>query len=139
VLGNGTLRAPSSDLLPESLPGLTSEWKVDRFKLLQKWEGTVIRSSESEFTAVLREKGQPDQEATFDVDEVPEGDRGLIVPGAIFHWSIGYRDRRGQRIRESIIRFRRLPAWSRRELERARQEADDIITALHWGELPATR
>lgn len=139
IPGQGTRRVQSAGLLPEILPSAPSEGKLDRFKLLQKWEGTVSRCTETEFTAVLREKGEPDQEATFDVEEVPEGDRGLIVPGAIFHWSIGYRDRRGQRTRESVIRFRRLPAWNKREIERARQEADEIITALRWGELQAPR
>jgi hypothetical protein len=139
VFGEGTRRLIASGLLPDILPDTTTEGKLDRFILLQKWEGTVTRCPGEEFTAVLREKGQPDQEATFDIEEVPEGDRCLIVVGAIFQWSIGYRDRRGQRIRESIIRFRRLPAWNKREIERARQEADEIIAALHWGEFETTR
>lgn len=135
---SATGAAQPTALLPQVLPSRPAAEEVqDRFRLLQKWEGTVTACSQQEFTAVLREKGQPDQEATFDLEEVPEGDRELIVAGAVFHWSIGYRDRRGQRSRESIIRFRRLPAWTRRELERADQEADEIIAALHWGE-PAT-
>jgi hypothetical protein len=139
VREGGTRPLLASGLLPDIPPDTATEGKLDRFRLLQKWEGAVIRCSHEEFTAVLREKGEPDQEATFDTEEVPEGDRCLIVVGGIFQWSIGYRDRRGQRIRESIIRFRRLPAWNKRELERARQEADEIIAALHWGELQTTR
>lgn len=129
-----------SALLPEVLPASPPTRDVrDRFKLLHKREGTVIARSDQEFTAVLREKDEPDWEATFDIDEVPEGDRGLIIPGAVFHWSIGYRDRRGGRIRESIIRFRRLPAWTKREIERAEREADEIVAALNWGESQAAR
>lgn len=125
-------RRMKADLLPPILPA-PSEGRPDRFKLLQKWEGTVVRCSDSEFMAVLREEGEPEQEATFDLEEVPEGDRALVVPGGIFYWSIGYRDRRGQRFRESLIRFRRMPAWTKREIDRAQKEADEIITALHWG------
>ena len=130
---------PAAPLAPVPL-NLPFETPVpDRFTLLQKWEGTVLRCLDAEFTAVLREKGAADEEATFDVEEVPEADRELIAPGAVFHWSIGYRDRRGQRTRESVIRFRRLPAWTKREIERAKREADEIIAALHWGEQETAR
>jgi len=130
----GTRPVHPAMALPNALPSAQGAEVPDRFTLLQKWEGTVLASAEHEFTAILRDKGEPDEEATFDVEEVPEGDRPLIAPGAVFHWSIGYRDRRGQRTRESIICFRRLPAWTRRELDRAAQEADETISALHWGE-----
>ena len=82
----------ASALLPEVLPARPPTRDLrDRFKLLHKREGTVVTRSHQEFTAVLREKDEPDWEATFDIEEVPEGDRGLIIRGAVFHWSIGYR------------------------------------------------
>src|SRR3990172_11844857 len=60
VSGEGTRRTQPAELLPEVLPAVLGESKLDRFKLLQKWEGTVVHCSEAEFTAVLREKGEPD-------------------------------------------------------------------------------
>ena len=47
--------------------------------------------------------------------------------GAIFYWSIGYNDAPGEpRRRVSQIRFRRLSALSRHELERAASEARQL-------------
>ncbi len=135
----GTRAIHRTAAFPTVLPSAPAPQPAERFILLQKLEGTVLASSAREFTAVLREKDEPDQEATFDIEEVPEGDRSLIAPGAVFHWSIGYRDRRGQRTRESIIRFRRLPEWTSREFQRAEQEVDEFVAALHWGRSKAPR
>ncbi len=31
----------------------------------------------------------PDEEAEFELEEVPEGDRPLVRPGSTFYWTIG--------------------------------------------------
>jgi hypothetical protein len=87
------------------------------------------------FIAVLEDltsEGE-NEEAEIPIEEVPASDRGLLEPGAMFYWCIGYLDRvGGQRMRASEIRFRRLPAWSERELSRARKEAEELTELFGW-------
>jgi hypothetical protein len=110
-------------------PGSTS-----RFRLLQQWEGTVLEATDSDFVAIvtdLTESHRPEEEVTMSLEEVPEADLPLVRPGAVFYWSIGYRTvASGQTERVSSIRFRRLPAWSRSEIESARREAKAILREL---------
>jgi hypothetical protein len=92
------------------------------FLLLQLWEGTVVQLIDNEFSAVLYDLTNPshgDERATFSIEEVADPDRPLLAPGAIFYWSLGYEVvRSGTRKAVSEIRFRRLPAWSRRDIAR---------------------
>ena len=86
--------------------------------VLQKWEGRVESLADDGFVATLTDTstGGPDELAEFPWEEISIGDRALVEPGAIFYWSIGYKDAvSGQRSRESVIRFRRLPRWSRQD------------------------
>lgn len=97
-----------------------------RFSLLQQWEGIVRDVGSNDFIAELRDlsdPAQPLEEATFNFDEVSDDDRALILNGAVFLWSIGYRTRHGQKERVSLIRFLRLPAWSARAVERVKRRA----------------
>jgi hypothetical protein len=97
------------------------------FLLLQQWEGTVMNAEALEFVANLRDltdASRPEEAAAFPLDEVPEPDRPLVVPGAVFYWTIGYETApTGTRKTVSMLRFRRLPAWSRSELRRLKVEA----------------
>lgn len=99
-----------------------------RFLELQKWEGIVTEVSKDSFVGRLidlTEKSQ-DLEAEFSIDEVHQEDRPLVGAGAVFYWTIGYKEDRGQRIRASMIRFRRLPAWQKEEIEAAKRDAKYI-------------
>jgi hypothetical protein len=114
---------------PHNMSRLQTDGPFSRrnvFTLLQQWEGVVSSEPKNEnFVAVLRDltdRSRPEEQATFAVDQVSPVDRSLIVPGGVFYWSIGYEDTlAGQRKTESILRFRRLPAWSRRDLERIKR------------------
>jgi hypothetical protein len=109
--------------------------KEDRFHALQQWEGVVDGVNDGSFVARLvdRTAGEPDEEAEFDLAEVPAGDRDLVVPGAVFYWSVGYRtSATGTRLRASIMSFRRLPAWTEAEKGQARERAEEIAKALDW-------
>ena len=76
----------------------------------------------------------PDEEAEIYLSEVSDEDRALVEPGAIFYWSIGgYTDKTGNRMQRSLVRFRRLPTWTRRELDDARREAEKTGRILGWG------
>jgi hypothetical protein len=129
VLRRGLLaaaqRKPRITRLPEVPPA------DYRFALLQQWEGVVQEVTGDEFSAVVRDLTDPnhaEEEAVLAIQEVTPDDLPLLAPGAIFYWSIGYRTSRvGQVDRVSTIRFRRLPAWSRLDLQRRDQRATALM------------
>jgi len=90
-------------------------------KAIQKWEGKVISLSGDTFRATLSPivGDKLEQEAEIYVQDVTPDERSFIEPGAIFYWSIGYLERPSGRVRESIIRFRRLPMWTDNEVKKA--------------------
>jgi hypothetical protein len=97
-----------------------------RFIALESWEGVVTEVTEDTFVARLftNDEREADEEAEILLGEISPSDLPLVEPGAAFYWSIGYRDRRGaRRERVSDIRFRRLPAWTEKELAEAKEEA----------------
>ncbi|MCI0454176.1 MAG: hypothetical protein L0Y68_04175 [Candidatus Dadabacteria bacterium] len=113
----------------------TKPYKPDYFLSLQKWEGNVIEVMKDYFLAKLVDLTAPgaDEQAEIPLEEVSIEDLDLVVPGAIFYWNIGYEDEsNGQRKRTSIIRFRRLPAWSQSEIKEAKKEAEEIGKSLKW-------
>lgn len=112
-------------------PSYTPESK---FAALQKWEGSVLSVSSGSFTArLVDQNGGVDEEAEISLEEISPQDRPLVEPGAVFYWHIGYIDLvSGQRRRASEIRFRRLPVWSREDIEKARRKAEQIGSSLDW-------
>ncbi len=104
------------------------------FQKLQEYEGEVTCVTELEFVARLTDltdvKGQR-LEATFSLNEVSPSDTSLLRMGAIFYWVIGFRDHpNGQRVTENFIRFRRLPIWSKRDIERVNARAAELKAFL---------
>lgn len=103
---------------------------------LQSWEGVVLAVDDDVFTARIADMANktPDEEVEIPIAELSPFDIELLEPGAIFYWSIGYRQRlpQGTRERVSRIRFRRLPAWSRSDLRRARGRAEDLRAEFGW-------
>lgn len=107
----------------QAAPGLP---KVNEYLLaLQKWEGCVTKVGIDTFWATLSMVvGEgTDQDAEIYIEEVDLEDRALIQPGAVFYWTIGYLNRPSGRQRSSVIRFRRLPVWTRQDLATARTKA----------------
>jgi len=114
-----------------------------KFTVKQKWVGYVTSIEEETFHARLLDQTTHgrEEEANIYLQEIPEEDLLLLKPGAVFYWSIGYLDdRNGQRHNEGLIRFRRLPTFSRKDIERANHEAEKIRQAFGWHEsdLPIT-
>jgi hypothetical protein len=99
----------------------------EKERLIQHWEGTVVSTTRKTFVAQLSDVMHPDMPAlrvTLDTDEVSDDDLPLIRPGAIFDWTISHQTRvHGQKDTLVRIRFRRLPAWSKRDLQRVREDA----------------
>ena len=94
------------------------------FETLQQWEGTVTDVSDDQFVAILRSLSGDitDKRVTIDCEEVSAPDQQLVLPGAVFYWTIGYRiEFHGQKSSISTIKFRRLPNWTRREIQRLDQ------------------
>jgi hypothetical protein len=100
------------------------------FAALHRWEGYVLSVSNRTFLARLVDlSGRlPDEDAEFYLDDVSESDKSLVVPGAVFYWSVGYRiSLTRQRSKASLLRFRRLPAWTQSEIEDARRIAEESM------------
>jgi len=107
----------------------TPRVQKETFIPLQRWEGTVIECQEETFFARLTDltTDGPAEEVELLLDDVPEEDRPLVEPGAVFYWAIGHLVKpSGERPRISNLRFRRLPVWSASELDAARERAADV-------------
>ncbi len=105
-----------------------------RFRLLQQWEGCVLEVHEESFTSIVHDQTDPNnspEEVELSIEDVPPNDRRWLVTGAIFYWSIGYNDlANGQRLRSSIINFRRMPAWRERDIEKMKNKASRLSSFL---------
>ena len=95
------------------------------------WECAVERVDSSTFTATLKSLRDPEdseKEAEIPIDEVTPDDLELLEPGAIFYWTMGYdMTPAGTRTRFSLLKFRRLPAWTKKDLQRVNAEADALF------------
>lgn len=105
------------------------------FSVLQEWEGYVLSISEDTFTARLVDvtmgRSEEEEEADLPLDDLEDADRSRIRNGAIFRWTIGYqRGPGGTKFRTSCIRFRNIPVWTKKELDKNRREAADWASAL---------
>jgi len=129
-----TVTGSNGHFPPIVLPTPSQFVPTSCFQVLQKWEGSIIGVSADECRVVVRNMSSPEapeEEVTFSIQEISESDRGLAMPGAVFYWSVGYEDSlQGQRTRKSTIRFRRLPTWTEKELNKARQEAHSLRDLL---------
>ncbi len=108
----------------------------ERAVSLQKWEGVVIAVEKDIFQARLLDltDENPEEQAEFLIEEISDDDRELLRPGAVFYWSLGYLTTgTGQRIRTSIVKFRRLPAWTERDMRMAQERAKEIRQTIGWG------
>lgn len=106
----------------------------ERYILLKKYEGFVTSRADETFMARLAQNTSdyPVLEAEFELEELSEEDRELAVEGAALVWTIGYRYDGSTRKRESAIYFRRLPAWSDKEIEQGREAAQELTRGIRW-------
>ena len=100
----------------------------------QVWDGTVTEVGSDGFVARLVDKtdpNNPDEQGMFDFAEVPEEERGLIIPGSAFYWTIGSERTPAGQIRSvSMVQFRRVPSWTKTALSRAMEKAHLLKEAL---------
>jgi hypothetical protein len=108
--------------------------EVPREVKLQEWEGQIQEVHENHFTARLVDLTTRDTEETEEVElpisDIVEGDRDLVVPGAIFRWLIAYKYGDGEKVRFTRVIIRRLPMWTDAEIKEADREAAELHDAL---------
>jgi hypothetical protein len=113
---------------------------IRQFQIEQEYLGTVvaINPNENTFTARLTDlKGSDaDEEGEFSIDELND-DEHLVVPGAVFTWTIGLQSRGPclQRLRVSDLRFRRYPPITNEVIAKAEKEAKELSAFLCKTEL----
>ena len=98
------------------------------------WEGVVQSVDGHEFIAVISDRTDttlPDEEAVFEIEEVSPPDRHLIAPGAVFYLFVGTELSPARQQRNvTIIKLRRLPAWTTSALRRADARAQEVRQVL---------
>ena len=124
IIGNFSKRSKISTLSKLGYENRTN------FLPLKKLEGQVISISQErkEILIQFHEIGgnkQIVEEAVFDMEEISPSDYDLLEEGAIVYWNIGYLDRLGgRRQRISELFFRRMPIWSKKDIESVNKEAE---------------
>lgn len=115
--------------IPETTPQTT------QVTVLKQWEGIVEWVEDrswfrARLTDLKSESGSR-QQVEIDFEDVAPDDRPLIQEGAVFYWDIGRKKTRYGSVENfSEIRFRRMPAWSKRDLERAERKARELKEEL---------
>lgn len=128
-----------SHFIPDLPKQITLAYRrdVSSFYALQEWEGYVTKIKEDTFEAELVDLtsiDKPYQErAIIEKKELSLDSLELLKDGAVFRWSIGYEILSGgTKQRVSRIVFRRIPAWSKIDLEEAKEVAKSIISEVKW-------
>ncbi len=84
------------------------------FDLLWQLECAVKSVGAEEFVALVPNRTNPGNplEEIFPISDVNDADLGLLKPGAVFYWTMGYRiNEGGVKTKGSELRFRRLPPF----------------------------
>ena len=133
VLGTNVVRivwrAPE-DLLP---PWHNRDKESTTFVALQSWEGYVVEITATDLFVRLVDKTNPENpevSTSFSINELDDEDRAFASVGAVFYWAIGYAQSPSGRRRNSIIRFKRVPAWTKLMRDRAKEERDGLCELL---------
>jgi hypothetical protein len=112
--------------------------RLARFLIEQEFEGMVlsVEANGESFVARLADltRQGPEEEAEIAFEEISPDDRSLIVPGALFTWSIGRTTEvNGQVRRVSDIRFRRFFRFSPSAIADAEKKAEKMLELLNEG------
>ncbi len=135
-----TRGARAASVYPELVPRPPRAEPTASVRVLHAWKGRVVLCEATQFVAILHDQvdmSRPDEQVTIGVNEVDPSDQGLLKEGATFYWSFFEEVRLGTRRVATDLRFRRLPVWTRTEIdevkrravERARRFGIDIDTA----------
>ena len=128
--------APPQLMLPP-LKRSTKPMRAETYHALQEWEGYVTGIHNQAFTADLVDVSRAAKEAGEQVElplnEIGDDDRSELKLGSVFRWTIGYETLpAGQRRRVSQIVFRKLPKWTRADIDAARQLGQNRHKKIRW-------
>lgn len=102
--------------------------------VLQIWEGTVISVNENKqhmsVKLVDRAGLIPAHTGDIDLEWVAPQDANLVKPGAVFYWTIYKETKRGTVKNSEEIQFRRLPNWTKKQVEQLYEDADALLATF---------
>ena len=97
---------------------------------LQIWEGEVItvdwESGVMHVKLCAKIGNVSDHSADIDLQWVSEQDIDLVQPGAILYWTLYKETTRGSVKNSEELRFRRLPNWTKAQIDSIRFDADEL-------------
>lgn len=104
-------------------------------KPIQIWEGKVLNVEPGrKVMSVLLNAKIGDiarHTATIDLEWVSDQDRDLVIPGAVFYLTLYKRTKRGGSIENSQeLRFRRLPSWTQKDLDRIEMDMEMLSSKI---------
>lgn len=104
---------------------------------IAEWEGYIHEVKGNEFFVKMvninTKQSIPEDLATFSVNDVSEHDLKLLNKGAYVRFILGRERLPSGEIRNvSQLFFRRLPAHSRKDFDRAKQKAKDLLDSINW-------
>lgn len=108
-------------------------------EVVAEWDGYVEEIHKDFFVARMRGlKGKgvegKDEEAEIPVSDVDDADRDLLALGGFFRLTITYESPKiGMKRRYTTVQFRRLPAYSERQIEAAHRQASELQSAIQLG------
>ncbi|WP_338550528.1 hypothetical protein [Roseovarius phycicola] len=123
-------------LIEERVRFPANPWKLQTFYYPKSsWEGIVTSVENGVVHARISPRDTANQnrldEIDFNIDEVPDGDRNLVVENALFYLSVGKNRVSGGIPHSSVsIVFRRPPAWTERDIMRRHSIADEILQLM---------
>lgn len=94
------------------------------------WEGVVLSINNNEMHVRLSDRQGilPDHFADVGLDFVHDQDIGLVKPGAVFYWTLYRAQKKGTISATQEIRFRRLPNWTKAQINSIYEDADDLAS-----------
>lgn len=104
------------------------------FMKAQNWIGFVEDIGENDFKAKLVDRNSPGtyEVAFFDKDEVSPGDIDLLISGAVFYWSVGFENNKGQVSKKSLIRFKRSVDFTLDDIDAITEESNALLNNIKW-------
>lgn len=118
VRRNPELHLPTKNPEPDATP-------------IQIWEGVVtdVDWESNAMHAYLEAKigDIPRHAVEINLEWVSAQDLDLVRPGAVFYLELYKRTTRGSVTNAQELRFRRLPAWSKKQTDRLYQKVGDIL------------
>lgn len=103
--------------------------------VIQVWEGTVLDTDLEKQTMKVLLSAKMGNVAShtgqISLEWVSDQDRDLLNPGAVFYLTLFKRTKRGGTLENTQeLRFRRLPSWSKLQLEKVKRDAEMLLSKM---------